>query len=144
MARRPAIERKVILVKEQRVPLKTLLNGKDFRVGVAALEAWRTRFNEDEILYGRRLVFEVGDWHSDIKVKVVRDETDAEYIKRTDQALKAKLSRIENARKRAELKQKQKEDQEAMVDKIKSMTVAEYLAQSSLEEDDLLRHVKNI
>ena len=141
MARKSAVERKVIVVKERRVPLRSLLHGKEFREGIAALTEWRKQFNEDEILYGRRLQI-VNVWGSEFTVEVVRDETDKEYNARQDKALKAKEAREVKAAKREAAKLQAEAEREAMLEAIKSMTVADWLEQSHLDDEDLFRYSK--
>jgi len=140
MARKPATERKIIKVREVRVPWKKLFDGKPIREGMSALDEWRRQFNEDEILYKRTVKIKWNSW-GEIYAVVERAETDAEYKKRRDAAEAAKLKRAEAAQLKAQKAYEAEVKKQALIDKVKSMTLAEYIDKTGLNLDELTDYI---
>jgi hypothetical protein len=49
-------QRKTIQVGSKRIPLNKLLHGKEIREAAKALEDFRLKLNEEEFLYGAKLI----------------------------------------------------------------------------------------
>lgn len=140
MANKPAVERKIVKVREVRVPWKKLFDGKPIRDGMAALDEWRRQFNEDEILYKRTVKIKWNSW-GEIYAVVERPETDAEYKKRRDAAEAARLTREKNKLEKAKKAAEAEEAKVKLLDKFKSMTFEEYMKKVGVSERDLLNEM---
>jgi hypothetical protein len=103
-AKKNPLEPKKIKIKEQRIPLVKLLNGKEIRVAAKNLEDFRLKFGEEEILYGATLTVKYDTWHRSFRVVAERLETKEETLARVE---KERLA--EEARKRREAERKIKE-----------------------------------
>jgi len=103
-AKKNPLEPKKIKLKEQRIPLVKLLNGKEIRVAAKALEDFRLKFGEEEILYGATLTVKYDTWDRDFRIVAERMETAEETLARVE---KERLA--EEARKRREAERKIKE-----------------------------------
>lgn len=92
-----ATDRILVEIGTHRVPLKQILNGKEIREAMAAMEKFRQKFNEKEFFYGARVYLSYSD--GDCWAKVKRPETDKEYAERqawlaAEAAKKAERARI--------------------------------------------------
>jgi len=107
-------EPKKIKLKEQRIPMVKILNGKEIREAAKALEDFRLKFKEEEILYGAKLVIKYDAWDSDFNLIAERLETADEVSARLEKerlAIEAKKRR-EAERKAAEAKRREQEEQD--------------------------------
>jgi len=104
-AKKNPLEPKKIKIKEQRIPLVKLLNGKDLRTAAKALEDFRLKFREEEILFGATLTVKYDSWTHEFKVLAERMETSEETLARVE---KERLA--EEARKKREAERKAKEE----------------------------------
>jgi hypothetical protein len=101
-------ERKTVEIGRKRIPLRTLLHGKEIRDAAKSLEDFRKKLNEQEFLHGAKLYV---DWDNYNEVDIVarRLETDKEYADRLERARIAaeqkalrEQKRIAEAEKRAQ------------------------------------------
>ena len=78
-----------------------LINGKDIRTAAKALEDFRLKMNELEILHGATLTVKYDNWNSDFNLIATRPETDNEM---NDRLEKARLALEAKQRREAEKK----------------------------------------
>lgn len=92
-------ERKFIEIDRKRIPLRSLIHGKEIRDAARSLEDFRMKLNEKEFLYGAKLYV---DWKEYGTADIVarRLETDQEYADRLERARIAAEQRAERERKR--------------------------------------------
>ncbi len=105
------LQRKTIEIDRKRIPLRSLLHGKEIREAAQALEKFRLKMNDKEILYGAKLVIDWDDYHN-VHVVARRPETDQEYADRLERLRVAEEAKKERERKRqlaAEMKARQEE-----------------------------------
>ena len=117
-------ERKTIQVGSKRIALRSLLHGKEIREAAKALEDCRLALNEEEFLYGAKLIIK---WESygDIVLSARRPETDEEMATRLEKARIASEKKAEQERKRIAMEAEQREkceqaDRKAMLERIKA------------------------
>jgi uncharacterized protein (DUF1800 family) len=99
--RKKPADRKIITIKQARIPLVKLLNGKDIRTAAKNLEDFRLKMNELEILHGATLTVKYDNWNSDFNLVATRPETDQEM---NDRLEKARLALEAKQRREAEKK----------------------------------------
>jgi hypothetical protein len=99
--RKKPADRKIITIKQARIPLVKLLNGKDIRTAAKNLEDFRLKMNELEILHGATLTVKYDNWNSDFNLVATRPETDQEMADRLE---KARLALEAKQRREAEKK----------------------------------------
>lgn len=99
--RKKTTDRKIITIKQARIPLVKLLNGKDIRTAAKNLEDFRLKMNELEILHGATLTVKYDNWNSDFNLVATRPETDNEM---NDRLEKARLAAEAKQRREAEKK----------------------------------------
>jgi hypothetical protein len=129
-------ERKTIEIGTKRIPLKKLLNGKEIREAAKALEDFRLVFNEQELLYGAKLIVKV-DTYGEAVLIARRPETDNEMFKRLEKARIAAEERAERERKRKiaeaeRAKKREAERKQNVVTHIKEMAKANNLTVEEL------------
>jgi hypothetical protein len=76
MPRKNANERKIVQIKTVRIPLVKLLHGKEIRAAAKALEDFRLKMKEEEILLGATLTIKRDAWDRDFNLVATRPETD--------------------------------------------------------------------
>jgi hypothetical protein len=118
------LERKTVEIDRRRLPLRSLIHGKEIRNAAQALEDFRLKMNDKEILYGAKLYI---DWvdYGNCSVVARRPETDQEYADRLERLRLAEEAKKERERKRqlaAEMKARQEEAN-------KKAKTAEYIQQ---------------
>ncbi len=111
----------MIEVAKHRMPMKQLLDKKEIREAMAAMEKYRQKFNEKEFFYGVKVYLSYGQGECWAILK--RPETDKEYAER--QAYIA----AEAAKKAERLRQKQLREYEA-----EQRRIAEEAARRAEEE----------
>ncbi len=91
-------ERKLVEIDRKRIPLRSLLHGKEIRDAAKALESFRMKLNEKEFLYGAKLYV---DWHDYGTADIVarRMETDQEYADRLERIRIAAEQKVERERR---------------------------------------------
>jgi hypothetical protein len=99
--RKKITDRKTLTIKQARIPLVKLLNGKDIRTAAKNLEDFRLKMNELEILHGATLTVKYDNWNSDFNLVATRPETDQEM---NDRLEKARLAAEAKQRREAERK----------------------------------------
>jgi hypothetical protein len=99
--RKKPTDRKILTIKQARIPLVKLLNGKDIRTAAKNLEDFRLKMNELEILHGATLTVKYDNWNSDFNLVATRPETDQEMADRLE---KARLAAEAKQRREAEKK----------------------------------------
>lgn len=95
------MERKTVEIDRKRVPLRSLLHGKEIREAARALEDFRMKLNEKEFLYGAKLYVDWRDYGS-VDIVARRLETDQEYSDRLERARIAAEQKAERERRRKE------------------------------------------
>ena len=99
-------DRKTVEIDRKRIPLRSLLHGKEIREAAKALEDFRMKLNEKEFLYGAKLYVDWKDYGTaDIVAR--RLETDNEYADRLERARIA-------AEQKAEREQRKKEQEKVL------------------------------
>ncbi len=111
-------ERKLVEIDRKRIPLRSLLHGKEIRDAAKALESFRMKLNEKEFLYGAKLYV---DWHDYNTADIVarRLETDQEYADRLERIRIAAEQKAER-----EKRQKEQAEQRARMAEIKKRAQA--------------------
>jgi uncharacterized protein (DUF1800 family) len=99
--RKKTTDRKILTIKQARIPLVKLLNGKEIREAAKNLEDFRLKMNELEILHGATLTVKYDNWNSDFNLVATRPETDQEM---NDRLEKARLAAEAKQRREAEKK----------------------------------------
>jgi hypothetical protein len=99
--RKKTTDRKILTIKQARIPLVKLMNGKDIRTAAKNLEDFRLKMNELEILHGATLTVKYDNWNSDFNLVATRPETDNEM---NDRLEKARLAAEAKQRREAEKK----------------------------------------
>ena len=94
-------DRKLIEIDRKRIPLRSLLHGKEIRDAAKTLEDFRMKLNEKEFLYGAKLFVDWKDYGS-VDIVARRPETDQEYADRLERARIAEEQKRERERKRKE------------------------------------------
>lgn len=133
-----ATQRKTIEVARKRVPLKSLLNGKEIRVAAKALEDFRLKMNEAEFLYGAKITLTV-DSYGECTAVAKRPETDKEFADRIEKARLAAEAKKEREIKRKEAEvaaaQKKREAQrQQTIEHIKRMAKEQGISSNELVE----------
>jgi hypothetical protein len=128
--------RKMIEIDRKRVPLKSLLHGKEIRVAAQALEDYRLKLNEAEILYGAKLTL-VMDTYGACTVVAKRLETDSEYQKRLEDIRLAAEAKVEREKKKAIAAEAKKErmiveQKQRAIESLKNLAKANSLTASDL------------
>jgi hypothetical protein len=98
-------QRKLIEIKQLRLPMQKLLHNKDIRTAAKNLEDFRLKMKEEEILLGATLTVRRDTYGNDYWLVATRPETDQEFADRLE---KERLA--EEARKRREAERKAKEE----------------------------------
>jgi hypothetical protein len=108
MPRKSPNERKTVQIKSIRIPLVKLIVGKEIRAAAKALEDFRLKMNEEEILMGAKLTIKREAWDDAYHLVATRPETDQEMAERIERARLAA-----EAKKRREAEKKLREAQAA-------------------------------
>ena len=102
MPKKSINERKTVQIKSIRIPLVKLLNGKEIRAAAKALEDFRLKMKEEEILQGATLTVKRDYWDREFSLVATRPETDSEMAERIERArLAAEAKKRREAEKRA-------------------------------------------
>ena len=101
-ARKNPTDRKIVQIKKIRLPIVKLLDGKEIRAAAKALEDYRLKMNDLEILHGAKLTIKRDAWNDNYDLVATRPETDQEMA-----------DRLEKARKAAEAKQRRAAEKRA-------------------------------
>ena len=102
MPKKDAKERQTVQIKTMRIPLVKLLNGKEIRAAAKALEDFRLKMKEEEILQGATLTIKRDYWDREFNLVATRLETDNEMAERIERArLAAEAKKRREAEKRA-------------------------------------------
>ena len=106
-------DRKILQIKKIRIPMVKLLDGKEIREAAKALENYRLKMNELEILHGAKLTIKRDAWNGDYDLIATRLETDQELADRLEKArLAAEVKKRREAEKKI-LEAKRKEEARA-------------------------------
>lgn len=92
-------KKKQIEVDRKRLPLKSILHGKEIREAAQALEQFRLELNEKEIMYGCTLTIVMRDY-GEAHLVARRMETDEEWMNRCEKARLAAERKKEREAKR--------------------------------------------
>ncbi len=104
-------ERKTVEIDRKRIPLRTLMHGKEIRDAAKAVEDFRMKLNEKEFLYGAKLFVDWNDYN-DVHIVARRPETDQEYSDRLERARIAEIQKKERERKRQMMAEQKAREQE--------------------------------
>ncbi len=105
------LEKKLLEIDCKRIPLRQLLHGKEIREAAKALEDFRLKLNDKEILYGAK-IFIKWDNYGDVYAAARRLETDQEFADRIEKARLAAEAKKEREAKRklqAEIRAREEE-----------------------------------
>lgn len=121
-------ERKTIEIDRKRIPLRTLLHGKEIREAAKALEDFRMKLNEQEFLYGAKIIVKWDTYDSAYAV-ASRLETDKEFADRLEKQRLAAEAKAERERiKKIKAEQRAREEEAN-----KKARVAEYIQKLAKE-----------
>lgn len=121
-------QRKTVEVGSKRIPLRSLLHGKEIRDAAAALEGFRIKLNEEEFLYGAKITIKWENYDS-VYAVARRLETDKEFADRLEKQRLAEEAKAERARIKA-IKEEQRRREEEINKKAR---VAEYIQKLAKE-----------
>jgi hypothetical protein len=121
-------ERKLIEIKQLRVPMQKLLHNKDIRTAAKNLEDFRLKMKEEEILLGATLTVRRDTYGNDYWLVATRPETDQELA-----------DRLEKERLAAEAKKRREAERKAKEEKEKALREERRIAQAL---DDLKKHAQ--
>lgn len=123
-----ANERKTIEIDRKKIPLRTLLHGKEIRDAAKALEDFRIKLNEKEFLYGAKISVH---WESYDSVYAVarRPETDKEFADRLE---KARIA-AEAKKERERIRQIKAAERARLEEINKKQRVADYIKKVAAE-----------
>jgi hypothetical protein len=105
------LEKKLLEIDSKRIPLRQLLHGKEIRDAAKALEDFRLKLNDKEILYGAKILIK-WDNYGDVYAVARRLETDKEFADRIEKARLAAEAKKEREAKRklqAEIRAREEE-----------------------------------
>lgn len=105
MPRKNKQQRQTVEIARKRIPLRTLLHGKEIRDAAKALEDFRLKFKEQEFLYGGKISIHWDDYNT-VEAVVRRPETDKEYEERLERQRIA-----EEQKQQREIKRQEREQQ---------------------------------
>jgi pyruvate/2-oxoglutarate dehydrogenase complex dihydrolipoamide acyltransferase (E2) component len=129
MARQPKTDRKTVEIGRKRIPLRSLLHGKEIRDAAKSIEEFRMKMNEQEFLYGAKLYIDWKDYGTaDIVAR--RLETDKEYEDRLERARIAAEQKRERER-RAKEQEEARAAQRALRKKIDAAAAIKKLAEEA-------------
>lgn len=120
--------RKTIEIDRKRIPMRQLVNGKEIREAAKALENFRMKLNEQEFLYGAKIIVKWENYGEAYAV-ASRLETDKEFEDRLEKQRLAAEAKKERERQRAIKAAKLKEQEELN----KKARVAEYIQKLAQE-----------
>lgn len=121
-------ERKTIEIDRKRIPLRSLLHGKEIREAADALKDFRMKLNEQEFLYGAKIIIHWESYDSAYAV-ARRLETDKEFADRLEKARIAAEAKAERERiKKIKAEQRAREEEAN-----KKARVAEYIQKLARE-----------
>lgn len=89
-------DRLLVEIGKHRMPMKQLLDKKEIREAMAAMEKFRQKFNEKEFLYGAKVYLSYGQGECWAVLK--REETDKEYAARQAWIAEEQRKKAERAR----------------------------------------------
>jgi hypothetical protein len=103
-------DRKTVEIGRKRIPLRTLLHGKEIRAAAKSLEDFRMKLNEQEFLHGAKL-YVVWDNYNEVDIVARRLETDKEYADRLERArVAAEQKALREQKRAAEAEQRAQRD----------------------------------
>lgn len=100
MPRKLATEKKRVIVKQERLNLNTVFNGKTIREAKDQLEKIRLKYNEEEFLLKCDIHLH-HDWGTGFVVKVTRFESDNELATRLEKNRLAREKKADAAARKA-------------------------------------------
>jgi hypothetical protein len=129
-------DRKLVEIGRKRIPLRTLLHGKEIRDAAKSLEGFRMKLNEQEFLYGAKLYV---DWDNYNEVDIVarRPETDKEYSDRLERARIAAEQKALREQKRV-AEAEQRAQREIIRKKLEAVDLIQKLAKGAGISVDIL------
>lgn len=101
-------DRLLVEIGKKRMPLKTLIHGKEIREAMAGLEKFRQQFNEQEFLLGAKVYISYNELECWAVIK--RPETDREYVARQSYLQEQQRLKTERARQK-QLREYEREQQ---------------------------------
>lgn len=131
-------EPKKIKLKEARIPMIKLLKDKEIREAAKALEDFRLKMKEEEILLGAKLTVKYDTWNREFSMVAERLETPDEV---NDRLEKERAAAEEKRRREAERKAKEAKrlEQKKLEEQQKAMEMIYKLAkEAGLRPGDLV------
>ncbi len=122
------MERKTIEIDRKRIPLRSLLHGKEIRDAAQSIETFRMKMNEQEFLYGAKLYVDWKDYGS-VDIVARRPETDKEFEDRLE---KQRLA-VEAKAERERIKKIKAEERAREEEANKKARIAEYIKKVAKE-----------
>jgi hypothetical protein len=134
-----------IKIKEQRIPMVRLLNGKEIRDAASSLEQYRLKMVEQEFLFGATLRIKYDTDNRDFTLIAERLETESEVARRLEKAAAAaEAKRIREEKRRAdEIAREEKRKKEMTARKISEVKATlDKLLSEGISLDDLVDGLK--
>jgi len=133
-----ANERKTVEIGKKRIPLRKLIHGKEIREAAKALEDFRLHLNEQELLYGAKIIVRM-DTYGEAVMVARRLETDNEYFARLEKARIAAEEKAERDRKRKlmeaeKAKRQAAERKQNVAQRVKEMALSNGVSVEELTE----------
>ena len=130
-------ERKTVEIGRKRIPLRSLIHGKEIRDAAKSIENFRMKMNEQEFLYGAKLYVDWKDYGTaDIVAR--RLETDQEYADRLERQRLLEEQKRERERKRKEALEAKKAAEEANRKERAAELIKKLAKENGLSSKDLM------
>lgn len=122
------MERKTIEIDRKRIPLRSLIHGKEIREAAKSIEDFRMKLNEKEFLYGAKIYVDWKDYSS-VDIVARRLETDKEFTDRLEKQRLAAEAKVERERIKKIKAEERAREEEAN----KKARIAEYIKKVAKE-----------
>lgn len=130
-------ERKTVEISRKRIPLRSLLHGKEIREAARALEDFRMKLNEQEFLYGAKIAVHWENYDS-VYAVARRLETDQEFADRLERARIAEEQKREREQKRQLAAAERKAREEVLKKTRAAELIKKLAAENGLSSKDLI------
>lgn len=128
--------RQTIELERKRIPLRSLMNGKEIREAAKAIEDFRLKLNDKEILYGAKISIQWDNYDS-VYAVARRLETDTEFADRLERQRIAEEQKRERDRKRKEVLAAKKAHEEATRKERVAEQIRRMVKDNSMTSEDL-------
>ena len=132
------LQRQTIEIARKRIPLRSLMHGKEIREAAKAVEDFRMKLNEQEFLYGAKISIH---WENYGEAYAIarRPETDNEYADRLERARIAEELKKERERKRQLQAEQKKAEQELRKKALAAETIRKMARENGLTTEELIQ-----